>query len=560
MSDKKKLAARAAVLLLLPAGLFLLNAWKLDWPTAQWDGWVLMSAGWKTSGLLENGYFYHPPLYICLAWAADKFSALPMLNEVRAANFALWGLSGWLVFALGRLLGRSAGAGLLAAALYYTSPLALQGQHLLDLGDTALVPLTISAYSLLLVSGAGGRFNCALLAAGYALNLWTKFIHAFFMAAAAALSWLNTSYDAATRRNAGCMAAGLLLFLATWAAYAWLALAPDERLRPFEYFVNGMLLAYQSEQAAGGLKASLYDKGVNIFRILLWTWPALLLWAASAARRGFGDGAERWLHWYTGVFIAAALVSKNTSNGFPKYHAAVLPLLCAAGAAWAYRSLAALPPMAQRRLALAAAAGGALCWLGGDPIYTFNHGFKAALLAGEGLGAAALKLGGQLLLPAAGAWLAWAAAGRVPGRRLAAFLAAALGWQAAMAALQSRAPYFTTYGYGTTGKADVIRALAAGRTAGLAFGPNEFETDLRDAGVPFRSPSDKCQLDKGCLLANLRDPAVTSLVFGTASNTVEQVRWFLSLGPGELGREVNAGRHGDFWLARLGPPVSAGGR
>ncbi|HOW88880.1 MAG TPA: hypothetical protein PL037_01255, partial [Elusimicrobiales bacterium] len=548
-----KNALTAAVLIALPAAALILSSDKLHYPSAQWDGWALDAARAIRSGTFAaDPYVIHPPLYLyLLAMFQPLFGGGP-LEQARLLNFVCYLVTGWLVFHLsGRLAeeGRRLRAALAGAALYFTSPLAVQGIFLLDLGDTGPVPAAAAAYFCLLYSG-GGSFRTAAVSAAFALNLWAKLIHSLFLVLASPAAALTDGAGARGRyrRGLAALAAGTIVFALTWAVYARYALPVPDRLGPFRYLVEEMLLNYQRQDLSAGAGAFLYGKAVAVLRVLLWLWPLLLLWAWRAFRKGMGSGPERVMNFFILIFLAGAWASKGTSNGFPKYHAAILPALCALCGAYAAEVSDALwsGPAARRRLAAAAAAAFCL-FLAGDPIYTFNHGFRETLISGGGTGGAALKLALQAAaVPALVMGLLvflFGRRGMGPASALAAYV---FVWQAAMLGVQARAAYFTTYGYGTSGKAEAVRYVSGRFTGGTVSGPNEFAWDMRAAGVPFLEIGDGCFIKMGCAMEVLRAGDSRFFIFGPASNTVDQVKAFLALTPADLGRPFSSVRKGDF--------------
>ena len=118
---------------------------------------------------------------------------------------------------------------------------------------------------------------------------------------------------------------------------------------------------------------------------------------------------------------------------------------------------------------------------------------------------------------------------------------------------QAGGNYFTTYGYGTAGKAEAVQYIKNNFKAGTAMGANEFAWDLKAAGVPSPELSDACFIDIKCALAVMRDKNTSFFIFGQASNTVEQVKYFLALTPETLGRPFAVVKKGDFWIYNFSP-------
>lgn len=551
----------AAVLLVLPAALLFFSSAKLHYPTAQWDGWVLDSIRAIRAGTFSaEPYIIHPPLYLyLLAFFQPLFPGGP-LEGARLFNFGCHLLTGWLVFALaaglaGRRLPRA--AGLLAAALYFSSPLAVQGIFLLDLGDTAVVPLAAAAYFCLLVHGAGGVLLGLPLAAAFAVNLWAKLIHPLFIALAAGAELLTGAKGGRSYAEIRLLAAGSVLFLASWCLYSFTSLHQLDRWGPLKYFVEEMLLNYHRQDIQAGAAQLFFTKTIAVARVLLWLWPLLFLWAWRLRVKGFGSGAERCLNYFILLFMAGAWVSKGTSNGFPKYHAAILPGLSALCGAYAAEFLPEFRRAATLKNAALLGAAFLLLYAAGDPLYVLNYAVKKALIGGSGVkGEIGLLLLQLAAVPAVALVLFRSVRPFMNGIAAVTVSLAAAGviWQAALYLRQARGDYFTTYGYGTAGKAAAVEYLAVKFRSGISSGPNEFAWELKTAGVPFRELSDACMIKLDCALSVLRDKNTSFFVFGQASNTVDQVRYFLSRDSESLGRPFTLVKKGDFWIFDFNAP------
>ena len=546
----------AAVLVFLPALLVSLNAVKLHYPTAQWDGWALDAVlAIRNGTFAQTPYIVHPPLYLYLLSFFQQLFHGGFLEGARLLDFSFYLATGWLVFFLSRRLapeGCELTAGLLGAAVYFTSPLAVQGALLLDLGDTSLVPLAATAYACLLARGGSGVLNSVLLASAFALNLWTKLIHSFFFLIAALADVLVNRKDILSGRHLRLIGAGIFIFAITWTVYAFTSLKAGDQWKPMEYLVKGMIFDYQRQDLALGLGKMFASKLNNGLRVMLWIWPPLLLWGIRILKRGFGSYPERYFNYFIIIFLTAAVISKGVSNGFPKYHSAVLPLLCALGGAYAAEALAGLKwgrPLL--RVAAAVAAGWFLIFFAGDPFYSFNYGFKMAVINGNGLPGAVWRFVLELLTVPAAILLLFYAVRRFFDRQpsvMFSLLAAGLVWQTAVGYCQAKGDYFTTYGYGTAGKAAAVDYIKRNIGKGLVFGPNEFDWEFREAGVPFLNASDFCQMSESCVLGILRDKKTDFFVFGPASNTMKQVGDFLGFTSDKVGRKFSVVKKGDFWI------------
>lgn len=550
-----RLLLAASVLLILPAALLLLHSNKFALPTAQWDGTALdavLALGDGTSR--TDPYLIHPPLYLHLLAFFKPLLGADLLAGARLVNSGCYLLTGWVIFLLGASLAdekNKRSAGIIAALLYFTSPLALQGVFLLDLGDTSLIPLAAGLFFLYGCGAGAGWFKTVVAGLLFSVNLWSKFIHSLFIVAAAFAAWV---WD---RKQGDILAllAGTIFFLISWSAYAVMNLEPGSRWTPIWYFFHEMILGYQARSMAGGFGEAVFSRLNSMARIMVWIWPLLLAWGARLYSRGLGAGRERYFNFFLIIFLAVSALSKGTSNGFPKYHAVALPLLCSLGGAYLAGALA---EVRFSKLPVWLLALGAAVWAGlalaGDPLYTLNYSVRAALISGTVPWPQELKLLGQFLAAGAAFVALFYAVRRLMDKGAsAAFvaLAGALLWSTAVGFQQARADYFTTYGYGTRGKAEVVSWLAANK-GGAVLGPNEFDWELKAASVPFLKVSDLCTSDRGCVLSLLRDGKTSFFVFGQASNTVGQVKDFLSLTEKDLERGFTSVKIGDFWIYSLG--------
>lgn len=495
----------------------------------------------------EDPYLIHPPGYLYLLSALVKPGA-GALESARKVNYALFALTGWAVFILGMKMSRARpwSAGLVASSIYFTSPLAIQGTLLIDLGDTSLVPLAAACY---FIAAAASRHSISAIA--FALNLWTKFIHPLFIAASAAAGLLAGRRDGAGAARFYAVAAGAGIFLLSWYLYAASVLPSGSRWMPFEYMFGEMFLNYhRAEAVSSSLLSMSLTRALELLRVLIWLWPPLLLWGLRVGRRGFGEGAERHMNMFIVLLFAAAALTKGTSNGFPKYHAAILPAVAALGGAFAAEE--GLPSVMKTPLLTTALIAVAffLVLATGDPILALNYEMRKALALGESLssGAAGLMIGALAALGCIAVFFAALRSEEAGVRLPAAVLAGALSWQSGLALLQYRGDYFTTYGYGTTGKSEVVSLLSERCPGCRVLAPNEFRTELSEAGILTFAPPDTCWQTKACLMGNLRDPGNSAFVYGLSSNTVAQLREFSSLAPGNLGRGFTREQRGDFTI------------
>jgi hypothetical protein len=539
---------RLLLIFLLPFFFFPLIAGKTGGPSVQWENTALDAAARINSGAFgTDPYLIHPPGYLYLL----SFFVPPgggALESARLFNYACFVLTGWMVFLLGRRLSPSgaAGGGGAAVLLYCTSPLALQGTLLIDLGDTSIVPLAASVYFLAL-----GGSSAAATGVAYAFNLWTKFIHPLFIALAAAASLLFRPRSREDGKRFFAIVAGAVLFLASWVLYSSQAMPAGSRWLPFEYMFGEMFFNYhRSEAASSGALALLYVRAVELARVLLWLWPALLVWGIRLSRKGVGEGAERQMNLFILILLFAAAFTKGTSNGFPKYRAALLPVVSALGGAFVFERAARLFRRPVGPLFALFLLAGLAVFLAGDPILALNYSFRRSMVFGGDLSGPALSL--LLRLTAAAACVSFFALffrrEERKDRFLAAVFAGGLAWQASIGLIQWRGDYSTTYGYGTSGKREIVSLLARECPSCRVLAPNEFRLELKAAGLVPETPPDTCWQNDDCLRGRLRDRDNRAFVYGLPTNTVAQLRVLSSLSPDLLSRDFSTDSRGDFTM------------
>jgi len=488
-------------------------------PLLEWDQVTMRAASAWSEGGSHLWIFDHPPLYpLSLALPFRLFGALP--ETARAVNALFLLGAGWFTFLTAReLFGLKVGAA--AAALFLVSAVAVQGVRSLDSSDTTLLPLVFGAiFHSVLVLRRGGRGAVVRLSLLFAAAFWCKVTSTLGLAAGAVLCravFREGEAAALSGKLAGCAVAGALLFLATWSGFslqvwgaeAWRA----PLLTPFLYFLDGGNLDF-------------FTKALfNALRLVFWFSPFFLILTFRGLPGREEAPAGRILAILLLFYFTGYLAAGGTNYGFPRYHAAVLPLLCVF-AAGALRGGEAEPgefgPIA---VALVSSALAALLV---DPLLIINLELKKFLLYGDqaGLLFAALRLAAFLILPPAAVLLTF-------GRRAAVaplVLAALVFSGGAVSALKrSGAAYSTGYQYGAEGKEAVVRLLASKLSPGrTVMATPEFSYALRDAGGLF--PGWSVWSGEADILEYITGSEPEFIVAGWTTHTLSQLRWLLREG------------------------------
>ena len=307
------------------SGLAFANAGHMSdrWDFSQRDQWAL----------------WHPPLYIYLLGLQFKvFGA----SEVSARSLGVaFGLgTAALIYLTGRALvvGGARGAevtGLLAAAFFLTSPLAIQSALILDIDGTVLTfLLSVMAYVLVRFPPERHPRSLPILAVLFAVALWSKMTTPLgLLGALVAARLLAGRWRQALREMLVVGLGGGALFLATWALACLLLRMPFEM--PFA--VTWIQLGLAADSTAAW-RSSPAAAARALAPGLLWAGPYLaLLFAAACAGRLGGYAASRkaqpvdFLLGF-GVLVYVVYLIK-LAGGFPKYHVAMLPFWAMGAAA-----------------------------------------------------------------------------------------------------------------------------------------------------------------------------------------------------------------------------------
>ena len=411
----------------------------------------------------EQWALWHPPLYL---YMLGLTMAIFGTGEVaaRGLGIACQLAAAGLAFDLARRLaqptstGRTTGvtAGVLAVALFLLNPLTVQAALILDIDNTVLMLLT-TLYVWVAVR-LPGRWTLRMIAALgllYAVVLWAKLTTPLLILAA--LVFTRGFGPTGLRGALEALAVGLLggtLFLLSWFAVTALAGMP----RDYTFVVvYGEAMASAASTRDRFTSWGAFVAGAA--PAILWLGPffGLLFVAAGLPalwRLVRGKGLEAGdVVVVLGAAIYLAYIMK-LAGGFPKYHAAMLPLWSTAGGAIAARC-AGRPGRAQLVVVLLGFAA-ALGWIA-------THAELWELELTPAL--ARLLIVVPFLVGLAVAAL-WAQLGRLsPLRALPIGLATvALAWSLGLDHYQRGLDGSTAYYYGRSGQVEAARALA-GRLA-----------------------------------------------------------------------------------------------
>jgi 4-amino-4-deoxy-L-arabinose transferase-like glycosyltransferase len=428
-----------------------------------------MSDRWDFSQR-EQWALWHPPLYVELLGLQFKlFGTSETSGRLLGAAFGL--ATAALVYLTGRALGAGGrlareATGLLGAAFFLLSPLAIQSALILDIDGTVLTFL-LALLVYVLVRFPPERHPRALpaLAGLFALALWAKLTTPLGLLACVLLvRVLAGRFHQALRELLVVGLGGSALFLATW-ALACLAFR-----MPFDMPFAVTWIEFLD--ASGTSKDWLRSPTAiaqTLAPSLLWTGPYLVpLFAAAGLARLRGYLATRKVQPVDllvgfGLVVFVVYLIK-LAGGFPKYHIAMLPSWSVAVAALVVETVGRL---ALREIGLLAAAfalfGAYFARLPTLWVYGYSPDLDNQLIVFP-----------ALLASAAIAAL-YLATGRGLGRNLALALATmALAWGPVVERGIGRTDGSTTYFYGTHGQREAA-ALVDDLTR-----PDEFYAASKD--------------------------------------------------------------------------------
>ena len=428
-----------------------------------------MSDRWDFSRR-EQWALWHPPLYIYLLGLQFKlFGVSETSARLLGCAFGLG--TGGLTYLTARALvpGRPRAAtatGLLAAAFFMLSPLALQSALILDIDGTVLTfLLTLMALVLVRFPPERDARRLPILAGLFALALWAKLTTPLgFLAVLAATRLLAGRVRQAAIELVVIGLGGGALFLLSW-ALACVALG-----MPFDmpFAVTWVQLWLATESTGSWLRSPAALAGA-LTPALLWAGPYLsLLFAAAGLARLRSYLLTRKIQVVDllvgfGTLVYLVYLIK-LAGGFPKYHVAMLPFWSTAAAALLVETV--------RRLRIAEAVvlvgAGAGCWW-------YFRSVPEEWIYGVSAEVGHQLLALPLLLAAGFAALLYLATGAGLGRAVPLLLAAmAIAWGPGVVTRMALADYSTTYFHGTRGHREAAALL------GALVGPDEFYVASKD--------------------------------------------------------------------------------
>lgn len=543
--------------------LFLLGTFtRLNTPLAEWDHVSLHVAENWHKGLNMIWIFDHPPLYP--AFLTILFLLLgPSIEVARLGNILCVLLAGCTLFQLGKILFRREAA-VWAIVLYLINPVSIQGVISMDVADTSLLPLTfiLIAYAITKNAFQPSPINTVFVAVSVCMSFWAKVTSSIVLVTTFLgcilifillknqpnkKPWILNSYGIIT---------GILGFLLSWVVISLFFWGKEACFTIF--LAPGASLFSNHADADVFLRAAQIVRQMLI--IMIWFSPFFIFsWLYSSwtlaikANKNRRDVVLILIGVTLFYFIGYVLVG-GTNWGYPRYHNAILPLLCLISGVLISNCMDEMKPGAF--WIFIASLGIMVLILSlftNDPLYFLILKMKEMLLSDSNL-QEFIRLGLAIFVPLYG--LPFAIGSSISyydSKNLRKILVTCLvfGLFATILTLdiqQLWAPYRTTTEYGATGKtqvlAEVIKHIRPGES--ILTTP-QFAYDLRNQSVSssgFLTWQSQAQL-----LEYLYKKKPSVIIAGLTLNTYSQLEWLLRGSiQEELAGEYRFERIGSYFL------------
>ena len=482
----------------------------------------------------EQTAVFSPHLYVRCVEAAFRFAGvsaasarLPGLVSGVMSIVLVFGIT--LTFAQGSRPERvqwASASSLLMASI----PTTVQGAAIIDIDNTLLTP------AIAFLCGAFVRYQrekkvgwAVLTGIAAMIALWCRSTTPMVVAL---LLVAQVFLQPGSRRDravaVGALAGGVCLFLFTWYLYCSATGMPFSG--PFAYTAEAL------QNKIGEGKSAFRQIAQSSAFLVLWSGIFSCVLFSAAAIRGFRLHFRAREVQPEGIFLAGGVVILagytlvgGTIFGYPKYHSPGIPLLCIWVALCLSRAGIGRLDLPMK------AAGGALVLVAfcvqffgvGDLLYIARFTLRnsaAHLLPVLPVLKDFLARLAVLLAAFAAALFLWSKRPRYRARSLLLpLLFWAVGTNAGTVVRQSVADYQTGYNYGGRGTVETARFLKE-RVApeGIVLAPSEIIFYLDSLNSPHLPNS--LWTDGRKLQERLEDKKTAALVYGIATNTVQQVR------------------------------------
>lgn len=322
----------SSLFLFISIFLFLIGVFvKLNAPLAEWDRVSLEAAINWSNGINSPWLFVHPPGYpLYLAFVFKIFGV--SISVVRLANAFCLLLTAVIIYQIAKSL-TNKNVALWSTSIYLVSPMVIQGSISLDVADTSLLPLgyTLLAWSIVYSHRKSNAvLDIVLITFFTAFCFWLKLTSTLVIIAGIFLYALlnRKKIDKIWIKKilAGTLF-GFFLFLLTWISISIFLWGKESC---FGVLLNPVI-ALQAMKEGMSLFAKATRIGVDTLRIVFWCSPFFLwivFWQILKILKNRKDFPSPLIAfvWISGFYSIVYVLIGGTNWGFPRYHAAILPI------------------------------------------------------------------------------------------------------------------------------------------------------------------------------------------------------------------------------------------
>ncbi|MHB8910439.1 MAG: ArnT family glycosyltransferase [Syntrophales bacterium] len=532
---------------------------------AEWDYISIDAAQHWAQGINKEWLFDHPPLYPFFLTILFKFFGSSIV-VARMGNIFSAVLTGLILFHTAAVL-FNRNAAIWIMTLYFMSPVCIQGVISMDVADTSLLPLVFAFTTHSIVMNVLNPCfkNTGRLALGVGLCFWAKvtssiaLITGFGGGILIFLILGRKSIRKTWLLNLLGVAAGLLGFLLSWVMISSFLWGREACITLFH--ATGVSLF--SQQGAPNYSFKLIQIGRHAVIILAWFSPYFIFtwlydsWILAGENRT-GSDQDNVILLLIGTtlfyFIGYALIG-GTNWGFPRYHVAILPLLCLFSGFLVSRFIGEMDRKAFRMFNISILFLVIfLIFFTNDPLYFFNIRMKERLLSNVGL-QTLMKHALTIFLPFYGLPIVIGTFVALYSQRIhhrqvfiTCLLVGSFATMISLNILQLLAPYRTSTEYGASGKNEVIEKVRQRiRVGDYVLATPQFVYELRDQKIH----SDGWQVweSRERFYEYISHQRPSAIIAGLTVNTYEQLKWLLSEdNQCYLDQDYNLERIGTYFL------------
>ena len=546
MEKSIKWTGRKYIMFFLPVFSFILFASgiliKLQIPLAEWDRVSLYAAENWSIGINSPWLFDHPPLYAFYLTFLFKIFG-PSIAAARLGNALCILLTALLLFHFALKL-YDLEASIWAASIYLLSPVSIQGISSMDVADTSLLPLlfivTIYAFKNIFLNQS--IKNTIFLGMCIGVCLWAKITSSIALVVSFVVGSIVLFYIDGDRPkykllalNTLALIFGVSFFLLTW-LYLSNFLGGNEA---FFYPLKTIYASINSQfdQDVGFLKF-IYT-GYYFTRIIAWISPfffLIYLISSFSTLKNVSqkDYYKKQLTLTVLFYFFGYILIGGTNSGFPRYHAAILPLVCIIAGPF-FAEFANSLDIKQIKIIFFSSFSLVILYfiILKDPLLFLNLDIKEMLLFKKTLfdlvKALLINFMPFYIIPLLFSGILILLLKIDNNRIIITFflIFGTLTTLISLDVLQFIAPYRTSYQYGAEGRNELIQKVDNNiRIGDNVFGTPEFIYELKRKNIPYVGWGEWQSKER--FLNFIKEKRPKAIIGGLTINTYEQLKWMLS--------------------------------